>query len=444
MLQEDSIVKNTSKCDIPNNLCPISYASKTLSPTESNYSNIEHELLGVLFAITHFKHFTYGHTVYVITDHKPLVSLFKKSLVDASPYLTRMLMQLLDFTLNVHYQPGERMHLSDALSHLSGHNMAAGKTSKNLDVSIHAIEELTGFNSISVEKLHQHTASDPDLRLLIDHINNGFPDTSAKCSGCIWPYFSFRDELSTCNGLVLKGNNRVVILASLRQQAINLLPNRAHLGLRKTLEHAHMCMYWPGVIDDIKESVSACKPCLTCATKQQGEPYAVDAQVKLWILLSLDNFEFQSQYFIMVLNTATKSFVVRPVHLLNTATIQVLTSIFSEHGMPVAIRCDRGYNFVSDLFQQYCSHLGISLSYSSAYHHSANLAERATRTVTWRLALLEYLATPLDSKTPSPSELNGRKFSSMLPSVSNFSSQHSDKLVKDMMLSCSMIPKVVH
>ena len=77
MLQEDSIVKNTSKCDIPNNLHPISYASKTLSPTESN---IERKLHGILFAITHFKHFTYGHTVYVITDHKPLVSLFKKSL----------------------------------------------------------------------------------------------------------------------------------------------------------------------------------------------------------------------------------------------------------------------------------------------------------------------------------------------------------------------------
>ena len=136
-------------------------------------------------AITHFKHFTYGCTVYVITDHKPLVSLFKKSLVDASPHLTRMLMQLLDYMLNVHYQPGERMHLSNALSHLSSHNMAAGKTIKNLDVSIHAIEELTGFNSISVEKLHQHMASDPDLRLLIDHINNGFPDTSAKCPECV-------------------------------------------------------------------------------------------------------------------------------------------------------------------------------------------------------------------------------------------------------------------
>ena len=158
---------------------------------------------------------------------------------------------------------------------------------------------------------------------------------------------------------------------------------------------------------------------MTYATKQQREPYAADAQVKPWTLLSLDNFEFQSQYFIVVLDAATLFFVVRPVHPLNTdATIQVLTSIFSEHGMPVAIRCDRGHNFMSDLFQQYCSHLDISSSYSSVYHYSANLAERAIRTVkslmkkctkakqSWRLALLEYLATPLDSKTPSPSELN--------------------------------------
>ena len=59
----------------------------------------------------------------------------------------------------------------------------------------------------------------------------------------------------------------------------------------------------------------------------------------------------------------------------------------------------------------------------------------------WRLALLEYLATPLDSKTPSPSELNGRKFGSMLPNVSNFSYQDSDILVErhDAQLQCSIM-----
>ena len=33
-MQEDCIVQNTSKCDISNNLRPISYASKTLSSTD--------------------------------------------------------------------------------------------------------------------------------------------------------------------------------------------------------------------------------------------------------------------------------------------------------------------------------------------------------------------------------------------------------------------------
>ena len=49
MLQQDKIVRNESKSDdeIPTNLRPISYASKTLSVTESNYSNIERELLGL-------------------------------------------------------------------------------------------------------------------------------------------------------------------------------------------------------------------------------------------------------------------------------------------------------------------------------------------------------------------------------------------------------------
>ena len=81
MLQCDPIVKNSSTTEIPNNLHPISYASKTLSEMESNYSNIERELLGIVFAVTHFKHFTYGRPVTIITNHKLLVSLFKNVLL---------------------------------------------------------------------------------------------------------------------------------------------------------------------------------------------------------------------------------------------------------------------------------------------------------------------------------------------------------------------------
>ena len=60
LMQLDPNVQNTSKTAVPNNLRPVYYASKTLTTTESNCSNIEREMLGVVFGVLHFKHFTYG------------------------------------------------------------------------------------------------------------------------------------------------------------------------------------------------------------------------------------------------------------------------------------------------------------------------------------------------------------------------------------------------
>ena len=120
------------------------------------------------------------------------------------------------------------------------------------------------------------------------------------------------------------------------------------------LEHACMCMYWPGITDAIKDSISACKVCLTFSDRQQREPYISDAQTKPWRHLSLDNFEFQGSHYLMVLGIATKFCVVRSDPSLNSEKmIRTLTNVFSEQGLPLSIRCDRGSNFVSDVFCQY-------------------------------------------------------------------------------------------
>ena len=202
-------------------------------------------------------------------------------------------------------------------------------------------------------------------------------------------------------------------------------------------------MYWPGITDAIRDSISSCKVCLTFSDRHQREPYVSDVQTKPWSCLSLDNFEFQGQHFILILDVSTEFFVVRPVSSLNTdCTIQILTSVFSEQGLPLSIQCDRGRNFVSDLFQQYCQHLGISLSFSSAYHHSGNPAERAIRTVKglMKCCTMAKQSWRLDSNTLSPSELNGHKFNSLLPNISN--SKHSDVLVKHHCQSCLLAAKL--
>ena len=179
--------------------------------------------------------------------------------------------------------------------------------------------------------------------MLIDHINNGFSDFSTKCPETICSYFSFRDELSVCNNIIFKGHSRIIVPESLRCQAINILHNKAHLGLNKTLQHALMCMHWPGITDAIKDSISACKVCLTFSDRQQREPYISDDKTKPWSHLSLDNFEFQGSHYLIVLDTATKFCIVWSVPSLNTETrIKTLTNVFSEQGLPLSIRCERG------------------------------------------------------------------------------------------------------
>ena len=56
---------------------PISYASKSLTPSEINYAKIEKEMLAILF---HFHQYIYGREICVQTDQKPLVSIIIRSL----------------------------------------------------------------------------------------------------------------------------------------------------------------------------------------------------------------------------------------------------------------------------------------------------------------------------------------------------------------------------
>ena len=50
-------------------LHPVAYASRALSPQERNYAITELETLAVVWAISHFHSYLYGHSVTVFTDH---------------------------------------------------------------------------------------------------------------------------------------------------------------------------------------------------------------------------------------------------------------------------------------------------------------------------------------------------------------------------------------
>ena len=58
---------------------PIEYASRTLSKSERNYSQIKKEALSLVWGVGKFHKFVYARNFTLVTDHKPLLYILKEN-----------------------------------------------------------------------------------------------------------------------------------------------------------------------------------------------------------------------------------------------------------------------------------------------------------------------------------------------------------------------------
>ena len=81
---------------VPDNtiLCPIAFASKSLTSAEQRYCNIEREALCILHGLKKFHHYCFTREVHVITNHKLLVARFKKDMAMLSQCIQHSLLKL--------------------------------------------------------------------------------------------------------------------------------------------------------------------------------------------------------------------------------------------------------------------------------------------------------------------------------------------------------------
>ena len=110
------------------------------------------------------------------------------------------------------------------------------------------------------------------------------------------------------------------------------------------------------------------------------------------------------------------------VRLLHSTTSSVviahLKAIFEEYGIPSEVHSDNGPQYISSDFRKFSVKYGfVHVTSSPRYAQSNGFIERMVQTVEGlfdkakecgedpHLSLLNYRATPLDGKTPSPAEL---------------------------------------
>ena len=88
-------VSNGMNCGhdkIPDNaiLCPIAFASKSLSSVEWHYSNTECKAFRIIHGQERFLHYHFMEEVCVITDHKPLMVILSKAVAMLSQQLQQL------------------------------------------------------------------------------------------------------------------------------------------------------------------------------------------------------------------------------------------------------------------------------------------------------------------------------------------------------------------
>ena len=134
---------------------PIAFASKSLTDTETRYTNIERELLVIIFACQHFSTYLLGRSFIAESDYKPLEMIAMKNLTNVPPHLQRMLLELQKHNITIKYHPGAQMQLADSLSHC----LARASQEIKLDMRV----EYITFTKPWIEKLKDSIQRDPIL-----------------------------------------------------------------------------------------------------------------------------------------------------------------------------------------------------------------------------------------------------------------------------------------
>jgi hypothetical protein len=92
----------------------IAYGSRQLRKHEGNHPTHELELAAVVFALKSWRHYLYGESCDIYTDHKSLKYIFTQKELNLRQ--RRWLKLIKDYDLSIHYHPGKANVVADALS----------------------------------------------------------------------------------------------------------------------------------------------------------------------------------------------------------------------------------------------------------------------------------------------------------------------------------------
>ena len=246
------------------NLQPVAYISRSMTPTERRYAQIEREALAFTWACERLADYLVGMEFDI---HKPLVPLFSSKHLEELPLrVQRFRMRMMRFRFTIGHVPGKDLVIADALSR------APVSTPTTTDESQQ--QETTLYVNYVMQSL---PASEEPLQEIKQHQADGVRQQIIKFCQSGWPKKSSLSQALLPSVWRADGGERSLAKRrphhnppSLRKTLLDKI-HSGHQGITKCREMARQSIWWPGISKQLKELVQSCHECLK-AKKQRPQP----------------------------------------------------------------------------------------------------------------------------------------------------------------------------
>ncbi|GKF44624.1 reverse transcriptase [Tanacetum coccineum] len=177
----------------------IAYASRQLKPYEVNYPTYDLELAAVVFALKIWRHYLYGESCDIFTDHKSLKYIFTQR--ELNMRQRRWLELLKDYDTNIQYHPGKANVVADTLSRKFGmiacFDSIILRDLERLDVELRVQGSGGYWASMRIEsnlmlQIKEAQRDDGELWAIVQNVEDGkHTEFSVDDDGVVW----FEDRL---------------------------------------------------------------------------------------------------------------------------------------------------------------------------------------------------------------------------------------------------------
>ena len=366
--------------DSPATAKMVSCASRATTPVERRYHQLDLEALAVDFGLRRFRHYLVGGPqVSVVTDHKPLVSIFRNTR-RGSVRTDRIKLRHQDMSYKVVYAPGSQ-NRADFFSRRAAKWENVPQEWKDETQEFEKTVWYLNFSpyseAVSLPTIVARTKKDEFLQQLSAYVSKGYIPRKA---GAEWDKYRgiIHNITVSDTGLLLK-DEKIILPRSLWQLAIDKAHQGGHPGETRMKSRVRSHFWIPDLDRLVKEKVSTCDFCQHFTAKTTKEPTAAQHTPNAcWEEVSIDLFgPLPNKKHVLVMQDTASRFPSAAIVSGTSAVpvINALDKMYTNYGRPERHRTDNGPPFNSEEFRRYSDEKGIEHVLTYPHHPQGNPVE---------------------------------------------------------------------